>query len=169
MKLKMNDDYRYDVDMAQMDWQVEDSNPFSTRELPSINLFNLIIKGKIEMKSHMQTLKTGNLFIEYQIDNKGDGVLVPSGLSKSEANFWFLNIGDMGLFLSDEFLQWIFKHQDRLEIETKTNEKTADDHIGHGLIIPFYRILELQIEYYQQIEAAATQKRVRELMFSNNT
>jgi hypothetical protein len=114
-------------------------------------------------------LKTGNLFIEYQIDNKGDGVLVPSGLSKSEANFWFLNIGDMGLFLSDDFLQWIFKHQDKLQIETKTNEKTAVDHIGHGLIIPFNRILELQIDYYRQIEAAAVQLRLRELNLRKNT
>lgn len=169
MKLKMNDDYRFDVDMSQMDAQVEDINPFSTRELPSINLFNAIIRGKIEMKSHMQTLKTGNLFIEYQIDNRGDGVIVQSGLSKSEADFWFFNIGDMGLFLSGNFLIWIFNNKEKYEIETKTNEKTADDHIGHGLIIPFIRILELQIEYYRQIEAAATQKRVNELMFNKNT
>lgn len=169
MKLKMNDDYRYDVDLSQLNAQVEDSNPFSTRELPSINLFNKILRSKLEMKSHMQTLKTGNLFIEFQIDNKGDGVLVPSGISTSEADMWFLNIGDMALFLTDEFLKWIFANQDKYELKPKTNEKTADDHIGHGLIIPFIRILELQIDYYRQIEAAATRKRVNELIYNKNT
>jgi hypothetical protein len=169
--LETNDDYRFDVDFNQLNVQIKPSPPNPkfpdfAREQPSIDLLNQILKSKIEMKSHMQTLKTGNLFIEYQIDNRGDGVLVPSGLSKSEAGMWFLNIGDMGLFLTDEFLKWIFNNKERLEIETKTNEKTADDHIGHGIIIPFWRILELQIEYNQIKETAATQKRIRELMFS---
>jgi hypothetical protein len=172
--LKTNDDYKYDVDLSQMNYQIEPSAPNPrfpdlAREQPSIDLLNRILSSKVEMKSHNQTLKTGNLFIEWQIDNKGDGVLVPSGLSKSEAGIWFLNIGDMALTLTDEFLKWIFTHRDKYEIETKTNEKTADDHIGHGLIIPWQRTLELQIIYQSELTAAATIKRVRELMFNKNT
>jgi hypothetical protein len=168
--LKTNNDYRYDIDAAQMEYQIEPSAPNPrfpdlAREQPSIDLFNKILRSKIEMKSHNQTLKTGNLFIEYEIDNKGNGKFVPSGLSKSEADMWFLNIGDMAIFLSDEFLKWMFTNKEKLELETKTNEKTADDHIGHGLIIPFWRILELQIDYQSHL----TIKRIRQLYISKNT
>lgn len=168
--LETNDDYKYDVDTAQMEYQIKPSPPNPrfpdlAREQPSIDLFNKILSSKIEMKSHNQTLKTGNLFIEYMIDNKGDGVLVPSGLSKTEANLWFLNIGDMAIFLSYEFLMWMFNNKERLELETKTNQKTAEDHIGHGLIIPFWRLVLLQIDYQTYL----TQKRIKELMFNKNT
>lgn len=169
--IEPNDDYTHDIDFGKLNIQIKPSPinpnfPDFAREQPSIDLLNQILRSKTEMKSHMQTLRTGNLFIEYQIDNKGNGVVVPSGLSKSEADMWFLNIGDMGLFLTNEFLKWIFNNKEKLEIETKTNERTADNHIGHGMIIPFWRLLELQIDYNQIKETAEIQKRIRELMLS---
>jgi len=167
--LETNNDHRFDVDFNQMGYQIKINPPNPNfpdlaRENPSIESLNELLRSKIEMKSHQQTLKTGNLFIEYQIDNKGNGVLVPSGLSKTEAHEWFLNIGDMKLFLTVTFLKWIYNNKERLQIETKTNEKTADDHIGHGMIIPFWRVLLLQIEYDNEKTTAATQKRIKELM-----
>lgn len=168
--LKPNNDYRFDLDFALMGWQIEASKPNPkfpdlAREQPSIDLLNQILRSKVEMKSHNQTLRTGNLFIEWEIDNKGNGKFVPSGLSKSEAGFWFLNIGDMGLFLSDEFLKWMFENKEKLELETKTNHKTAEDHIGHGLIVPFWKLVLLQIDYQSHL----TQVRIREIMLNKNT
>lgn len=158
--LLMNDDHRFDVDMKQLQVKVEDNNPFSDRELPSINLFNAIISSKIEMKSHMQTLKTGNLFLEFEIDNRGNGVLDKSGLSTTEADFWFLNIGDMAIFLSYPFMKWMLDNRKRLKIEVKTNHKTAKDHIGHGLIIPMYRLMEIYMEYNNHL----IKQRIAEVM-----
>jgi len=143
--IQMNDNKYYDVDLAKLEMQIDTNTKFSETEMPSLLLLNRILESKIEMKSHMQTLKTGNLFIEFEIDNKGDGFLVPSGLSTTHSDFYFLNIDEMGLFLPVTFLKYAFTNRNNFKpkLDIKNNEKTADDHIGHGLIIPMYRLQEI--------------------------
>jgi hypothetical protein len=151
MIIPMNDNADFDINLALGKIQVDDTGLFSKAEQPSVNLLNQILDGKIEMKSHMQSLKTGNLFIEFEIDTKGNGIKVPSGLALTKADFYFLNIGDMALFLTVHFLKYLLKHKDVLELEVKDNGKTADDHIGYGLLIPMYRLMEVYMVYNQHL------------------
>lgn len=142
----------YDMNTSQFEVQINENSRFSVGELPSIRAFNRILDCKIEFKSHVQTQKTGNLFIEFQIDNKGDDVLTASGLSTTEADLWFLNISEhLQLTISTEMLKWFFDNRVKLELEEKSNEKTADDHIGYGLIIPMWRLCELHNTYIQHL------------------
>ena len=149
--IPMHNNADFDVDMSLAEIKVDDTNLFSKAEQPSVNLFNSIIGGTIEMKSHLQTLKTGNLFIEYKIDTKGDGEFNLSGLSVTKADYWFLNIGEMGLFLSYNFLKYLYDYRDALKIDSNNNGKTAKDHIGYGLIIPMWRLMELYMCYNQHL------------------
>jgi hypothetical protein len=147
-KIKLGKTGAYDIDTAQFGVQVDESSRFSDGELPSIRTFNRILNCKVEFKSHVQTNITGNLFIEFQIDNYGDGILKPSGISTSEADIWYLNISDdLQLTVSSDMLRWLLQNKEDLELEVKTNHKTAKDHIGYGLTIPMYRLMEVHMKY----------------------
>ena len=172
--LEPNHDYTHDVDLAKMGYQIKLTEalewfPDLIKENESIEALNEILRSKIEMKNDSQILKTGNLFIEYKIDNRGDGVLEISGISKTEANEYFFNIGPIRLFLQVPFLKWLYINMERLELETKTNEKSQLNRIGYGMIIPFYKLMEFAIEYQNILETAAAIKRVRELKFNKKS
>jgi hypothetical protein len=171
--LETNDDYTHDVDFAKMNYQIRLTEPVEwfpdlVKENTSIERLNELLRSKIEMKNDSQILRTGNLFIEYKIDNKGDGILEISGLSRTEADEWFFNIGENKLFLTVNFLKWVYVNMERLEIETKANNNLLN-RIGYGMIIPFYRLMELMIEFENIKETAATIKRVNEVMLKKKT
>lgn len=163
-KIKMHDGKEFDIDMSTIGAVIDSSTKFHKTEQPSLDLLNRILTCKLEMKSHMQTLKTTNLFIEFMIDNKGDGELVQSGLNVTKADMYFLNIDEMGLFLPVRFLKWLLKYRDKLGIETKNNKRTADDHIGYGLIIPMWQLMDLYLKYHN----AKTRKRLQQLDINKN-
>lgn len=157
--IKMNGDNTHDFDFADAGVQIDSSTRFAKSEQPSIDLLNRILSSKIEMKSHMQTLNTTNLFIEFMIDNKGNGDLVPSGLNTTKAGMYFLNIDEMGLFLPVRFLKYLLKYKDKLGIEVRNNLRTADDHIGYGLIIPMEKLMQYYLKYHN----AKSRKRTAEV------
>jgi len=148
MKLiKMNNDKYFDVDLSLAEAQIDSTNPFSKKELPSINLLNNLLSSKVEMKNHNRTTQTGNLCIEYEIDVQGNGFKIQSGLSTTHADYYFLNIDEMGLFLPVEFLKFIYSNREKFEIKTEPS-KESKKYIGHSLLIPMYRLQELYNNYY---------------------
>ena len=165
--VNMNDNKYFDIDMEEAQVQIV-KDVHSEKELPSVNLLNRILSNKIEMKSHVQTLKTKNLFIEFQVDSYGNGIKKPSGISVTQSDMYFLNIGEMGLFLPVSFLKFLMSNYEKLGLEIKDNQKTGKDNIADGLIIPMDMLMNLYLEYekYRNEEALT---RVRRKLYPNKT
>ena len=146
--IEMNDDYKFDIDLSQMNVQIDVTDLHSPAEKPSVDMLNSILSSKIEMKEHTKTLITHNLFIEYKIFKNGQ--MLSSGLKLSEADYYFFNIHlEMGIFLSKRFLVFLFNKREAFNIETK-NVRNADNYIGYGLIVPWNRILGMYEIYLEK-------------------
>ena len=170
--IPMNDNADWDVDMRLAEVQIAKQDVHSHKELPSVNLLNRILSTTIEMKSHVQTLKTGNLYIEFQQDTYGNRIMKPSGLYKTKADMWFFNIGEMGLFLSTAFFIWLMTCYQDFGLVVKDNVKTGKDNLTDGLIIPMPMVMDLYLAYekhLQKIEKEDALKRVRAKLYPPKT
>jgi hypothetical protein len=142
MKLTMNDDYRYDIDMSQANISLDEDNLFHKKELSSVKNFNKLLQGKTEFKSQDNSLYM--LWIEFKIIV--DGIENPSGISTTQADVWRISVGELVFEFPTHFLKWIYKHHERLEIKVGNNHKVTN-HIGYGIFIPASNILNLYNDY----------------------
>jgi len=136
--IPMGTDHRFDVDGELIDIILDENDLFHKKELSSIKCFNRILSGKTEFKAEDKTLKT--LFIEYQIDKKGNGQFIPSGLSISEAGIWRINIKRLVIEVDINFLRFCFDYKDKFGFQYRDSE-TDDNHIGRGFLIPMSNLL----------------------------
>ena len=73
---RLNKDYRFDV---QLEEGIVSETWFA--EMSSRG-------DRFEVKWDKRALETGNLYVEYEDCHTGDGIFVPSGISRSEADCW---------------------------------------------------------------------------------
>lgn len=76
--MKYNNDFRYDLAVGQMGEKA---------------LAEILSDKLIEVKTDLQTQKTGNVFIEYESRNK------PSGIATTQADYWCFKISESQLIL----------------------------------------------------------------------
>lgn len=166
-----NNDYRFDIDMSKAKIQIDD-NVFHPSELPCVEMFNSILDAKIEIKNQEKFLKTGNLFIEYQIQINGN--TKPSGIQTTQANWWMMKAGFSVLFFPTKFLRYCFQYREILELDIKDNSYEKN-YIGYGLILPVNRLQDLLKKYDKYFKENRLKKVRREIQlkkdinnFSNN-
>ena len=160
----MNGNNSHDFNFADANIQIQDKNLFSTDELPSIHLLNKILRNRIEMKNHDKSCKTKNLYIEYEQDCNGNAIFKPSGIKVSQSEYYFFNIGDIGLFLNTEFLKWMYNNKEELGLLHADNKKTGKDNITNAFLVKWKDIVDLQNKY-KNFEKEQSIKRVREKLY----
>lgn len=161
-KVKMNNDYKFDVDLSQLKVEIDNKDVHHLDEIPSINLLNKILSGKIEMKNHDTATQYGNLFIEFIIrkNNKFEF----SGLSTTKADFWLFTIKDMAYFYPTEFLRYLKKNRKYLGLEVKNNDYELN-YIGYGLIVPIAMIIDLYNKWTKHKQEISL-KEIRKTLFN---
>ena len=148
--IEQNNDERYDYDLGLEPKLIDRTNPFHPMEEESSSILEKIINSKIEMKHHDSTMTTGNILIEFKIDKKGNGNFIPSGLSLTQSDYYFLNIGTAGLFLPAEFLKWVCRRHKRFKLKIKRNRR-QDSYIGKGFLIPMSQLPYLLGFYDEEV------------------
>lgn len=144
--LNTNDDYRFDVDLSQLDCMVDEQNLFHKKERTSFQSLNRLITNKVELKS--QDKSKNFIWLEYAIEVNGK--LMDSGISISEAKVYRITIDQIVLEFPSNFLKWLVLKREQLDIPECKNR--AENYIGHGINIPLSQILHYQKDYFQSQE-----------------
>lgn len=157
----MNQDKYFDVDLSQIDASIDDKKFFHPDEEFCVKMLNDILGSKIEIKNQDRALTTGNLFIEYQVEV--NGIVQPSGISTSKAEWWMMKVGETCQLYPISFLRYIFDNREDLDLNIKDNGYQKN-YVGYGLILPLNKVQELLVKYktYQQQESL---KRIRKELF----
>jgi hypothetical protein len=132
--ITLGDDKRFDVDGSLFGVVLQETDLHDSAELSSIKCFNRILTGKTELKAEDKTLKT--LFIEYEIDQQGNGNFVPSGLSTTEAGTWRINIRRLVIEIDSQFLQFCYEHKDKFNFLIRPSKENK--WIGRGFCLPIW-------------------------------
>ena len=143
----MNNDGKFDIDLSQLDGKIEDTNPFSDRELPSINAMNKFISSKHELKNQSSTFTSGNFFVEYGM--LVDGVYTDTGILTSEAVLQTYNVFDTIYSFSTEFILWCYHNRKKQHL--KDSKKNDSNYVASGFLLPIERLPELYRNYYKEI------------------
>jgi hypothetical protein len=148
MELILNNDEKFDFSLREFKIKFPTDGVYHPAELNAYEILQKIVDGKVEIKDHNKSMDTGNLFIEFKIDNKGDGKLVQSGLRTTEADYWLFNIGTGLIIVETNFLKHCFNNRKIFGLRTADNSKYETNHIGYGLLIPISRLTTL-LKIYQ--------------------
>tara|TARA_R110002096_G_scaffold85427_2_gene196545 strand:+ start:398 stop:754 length:357 start_codon:yes stop_codon:yes gene_type:complete len=115
--MNFNNDFRYDLRVGQVAEQI----------------LSELLEGKtIEVKRDLQAFKTGNIYIEYESRNK------PSGIAKSEADYYCFFISDSRMFLIETKE---LKNICRKYIGTNRDKKGGDSNTSKGILLPLKDLL----------------------------
>lgn len=146
--VKMNDDDKFDIDGANIGAILDEKDFFCKKEKSGLKCFNRILSGTTELKSEDKTEKT--LFIEYEIDKKGNGTFEPSGIQKTEAGTWRINIKRLVIEVDVNFLKFCYQHKERFNF--LITPSFEDKYIGRGFCIPMTDLLDIHNmwEYYEE-------------------
>ena len=109
--MEYNSDFAYDLKVGQLKEQ---------------ELSDILSNKKIEVKNDLKAHKTGNVFIEYQSRNK------PSGIAKSEADYYCIFINDSFVMLKSSAL----KDKCRRYINTPRDVVGGDNNTSKGILLP---------------------------------
>ena len=137
--IRMGEDNKCDIDGRLFDVMLDENDLHDKKEISSVKCFNRILTGKTELKAEDRTLKT--LFIEYEIDKKGNSKFEPSGLSTTEAGTWRINIKRLVIELDTNFLRFCYEHRKTFGFMIRPSRENR--WIGMGFCIPVCDILKL--------------------------
>jgi hypothetical protein len=148
MRIEQNNNADFDFDLHQMNVQLSEVGTWDPMELDTINLLQLILDGKVELKHHDAAMTTENVLVEYQHRKPGSDVMIKSGLSVTKADYYFFNIGTAGLFLKVDFIKWVGRRHKifKIRIDVENKQKTGDN-IGTFMLIPIKQIPHLLGKY----------------------
>ncbi len=101
-----------------------------------------LVNGSVEVKTDYGSTKTGNLYIEYEQENR-DGVWRPSGIATSEAEFWAFAFGGGAIFVRSETLRQVCRevYQEGPE-NIGFRQGNADSNSTRGVKLPVWRLLQ---------------------------
>jgi hypothetical protein len=140
-QIEPNNDYRYDVDLKQLNVNINSTNLFHKKEASSFNSLNKLLNSYVELKS--QDNSKNFIWIEYGIIVNNE--YKPSGTSTTEAELYRITVGEIVIELPTDYLRWIISKRKELDIPECENK--AKDYIGQGVNIPFHLLLHLQKDY----------------------
>ena len=112
-----NADFAYDLAVGQM----------SEKELGHI-----FEKCKVEVKADLKAKDTGNLFIEYE--SRGE----PSGIAKTQADYWCFDIGHLFILIETEELKSIV----RPLLSTSADRRGGDNNTSKGVLLPLTELIK---------------------------
>lgn len=95
-------------------------------------LRDILDNKKIEVKWDFMAPETGNVYIEYQYMDK------PSGISKTEADYYCIRIGEVMHMISTGEL----KSRCRKYVGTKRDVKGGDDGLTRGILLPIKELMK---------------------------
>ena len=146
MKLEQNNDCKFDIDLAQHG-RIEISRQgmhSAQYESVSIELLERLLNAKVEMKSNDTGMKTGNIFVEYQIQPKYTNEWQDSGIRTSEADFYVLNMGSSLLCYELDFLKFCYDKRERFKIPYDVTNNVhvygGVDYLGKGMLLKMANI-----------------------------
>jgi len=135
--IRMGEDKKFDVDGSKFGVLIDETGLHDKKEITSIRSFNRILSGKTELKAEDKTEKT--LFIEYEIDEEGNGIFKPSGLSTTQAGTWRINVKRLVFEFDTNFLSFCYEHMDTFKFLIRPSEENK--YIGRGFCIPVCDLL----------------------------
>ena len=94
----------------------------------------LLQDKKIEVKRDLKAKTTGNLYIEYESRGK------PSGISRSEADYWCFAFENLFIFISTEKLKEIIEPMKGSTMDKRGGDKNS----SKGILLPLERLTELK-------------------------
>ena len=94
----------------------------------------LLQDKKIEVKRDLKAKTTGNLYIEYESRGK------PSGISRSEADYWCFAFENLFVFISTEKLKEMIEPMKGSTMDKRGGDKNS----SKGILLPLERLTELK-------------------------
>jgi len=113
-----------------MDFCNNFSHDLKVGQVKEIQLAEILEHKTIEVKHDLIATKTGNLFIEYESRGK------PSGISKSNADYYCLCFGDTYAMIKTENLKKLC----RKHYKTKSDVLGGDNNTSKGILLPIYEL-----------------------------
>jgi len=110
--MKYNSDFKYDLEVGNVAEKI---------------LAELLESKKIEVKRDLKAIETGNIYVEYFSRGK------PSGIAKSEADFYcyFITDGRMFLIETKELKELCRKY-----LGTNRDKLGGDSNTSKGILLP---------------------------------
>ena len=116
-----NKDFKYDLDFGVLNGETW--------------FHEIMTNKKIEVKSDRITIKTGNVYIEYESRGK------PSGIATSEADYWVYKFDEeSAVIFKTEALKSKLKTLVNLGVE-KADVKGGDDKTSKGVLLSLKDLL----------------------------
>jgi len=109
--LNYNSDFKYDLELGVLSEQ---------------KLSEILHHKRIEVKTDLLTLKTGNVFIEYSSRNK------PSGIATTQADYYAIVVGETIILKTTTELKSIA----RKYLNTKRDVLGGDNNTSKGVLVP---------------------------------
>ena len=95
---------------------------------------DLLQDKKIEVKRDLKAKPTGNLYIEYESRGK------PSGISRSEADYWCFAFENLFIFIETTKLKEIIEPMKGSTMDKRGGDKNS----SKGILLPLERLTELK-------------------------
>jgi hypothetical protein len=114
--MNYNSDFKYDLELGV---------------LSEHRLSEILHHKRIEVKTDLLTLKTGNVFIEYSSRNK------PSGIATTQSDYYAIVIGETIILKTTTELKSIA----RKYLNTKRDVLGGDNNTSKGVLVPVADLL----------------------------
>ena len=95
---------------------------------------DLLQGKKVEVKRDLKAKTTGNLYIEYESRGK------PSGISRSEADYWCFVFENLFIFIEANKLKEIIEPMKGSSMDKRGGDKNS----SKGILLPLERLTELK-------------------------
>jgi len=103
-------------------------------QLAEKQVADLLQDKKIEVKRDLKAKTTGNLYIEYESRGK------PSGISRSEADYWCFAFENLFIFIETTKLKEIIEPMKGSTMDKRGGDKNS----SKGILLPLERLTELK-------------------------
>jgi hypothetical protein len=122
----------------------------------TLGIIDAINESRIEVKTDYGVWKTGNLYIEYEKQNR-QGDWVPSGIASTEADYWAFAFKDGAIFVETSRLrELVAKHLAAKNIGYRPGNAHSSG--SRGIKLPLNDLAATLTSYGDEREKDATQK-----------
>jgi hypothetical protein len=115
-----------------MDYNADFAYDLAVGQMSEKALGDIFQNRKVEVKADLKAKDTGNLFIEYE--SRGE----PSGIAKSQADYWCFDIGHLFIIIETETLKSIV----RPLLGTNADKRGGDNNTSKGVLLPLTELIK---------------------------
>ena len=115
-----------------MDYNADFAYDLAVGQMSEKALGDIFQNRKVEFKADLKAKETGNLFIEYE--SRGE----PSGIAKSQADYWCFDIGHLFIIIETETLKSIV----RPLLGTNADKRGGDNNTSKGVLLPLTELIK---------------------------